>query len=492
MTDRPLVLAIDQGTTSSRAIVFDAEAAIVAVAQEEFAQLFPQAGWVEHDPEAIWRTTLATARAALKAAEKKGGRVVAIGITNQRETTLVWDRKSLIPVHNAIVWQDRRTADHCAALKERGLEGEVRERTGLLLDPYFSATKLAHILDSGTDLRARAARGELAFGTVDSFVLARLTGGAHLTDATNASRTSLFNIRTGVWDDTLLGIFDAPRACLPEVRDTISDFGETLHEHFGRRIPVFALVGDQQAAAIGQACLHPGDIKSTYGTGCFVLAPTAGFALSKNRLLTTIARRIDGKIHYALEGSIFVAGAAVQWLRDGLGIIKSSAETEDLARSVTSSGGVYLVPAFTGLGAPHWAPDARGLLCGLTRGAGRSEIARAALECVAYQTADLIDAMAADGAPCKALKVDGGMVGNNWLMQFLADIQDAPVDRPTIMETTALGAAFMAGVRAGVFGSVADIARLRRTERRFAPSMTASARAALRDGWSKAMQRTLL
>lgn len=492
MTDRPLVLAIDQGTTSSRAIVFDAKAAIVAVAQEEFPQLFPQAGWVEHDPEAIWRTTLATARAALKAAEEKGGRVVAIGITNQRETTLVWDRKSLAPVHNAIVWQDRRTADQCATLKEKGFEEDVRERTGLLLDPYFSATKLAHILASAPDLRARASRGELAFGTVDSFVLARLTGGAHLTDATNASRTSLYNIRTGDWDDALLGIFDAPPACLPEVCDTISDFGETLVDHFGRPIPVFALIGDQQAAAIGQACLEPGDIKSTYGTGCFVLAPTAEFRLSKNRLLTTIARRIDGKIHYALEGSIFVAGAAVQWLRDGLGILKSAAETEDFARSVTSSGGVYLVPAFTGLGAPHWAPDARGLLCGLTRGAGRAEIARAALECVAYQTADLIEAMAADGAPCKALKVDGGMVANNWLMQFLADMLDAPVDRPAIMETTALGAAFLAGVRAGVFGSVADIARLRRTERLFTPSMTAPERAGLRDGWSKALKRTLL
>lgn len=488
----PLVLAIDQGTTSSRALVFDATAAIVAAAQEEFPQLYPQAGSVEHDPEAIWATTLRTARAALTAAEEKGGRVAAIGVTNQRETTIVWDRKTLKPVHNAIVWQDRRTADVCAALKARGLEADVQACTGLLLDPYFSATKLAWILDSDPALRARAARGDLAFGTVDCFVLALLTGGAHLTDATNASRTSLYNIRDHRWDDALLDMFNVPRGVLPEVRDTISDYGETLADHFGRSIPVYALAGDQQAAAIGQACLSPGDIKSTYGTGCFVLAPTAGFTLSKNRLLTTIARRIDGVTHYALEGSIFAAGAAVQWLRDGLGIIKSSAETEALARSIASNGGVYLVPGFTGLGAPHWAPDARGLIAGLTRGAGRAELARAALESVAYQTADLIDAMAADGAPCRALKVDGGMVANDWLMQFLADIQNAAIDRPVIMETTALGAAFLAGVKAGVYGSIGDIARLRRTERRFAPAMAPGEREALRGGWRKALTRTLL
>jgi glycerol kinase len=488
----PLILAIDQGTTSSRAIVFDAAASIVAVAQEEFPQLYPQAGWVEHDPEEIWATTLRTARAAMKAAEEKGGHVVAIGLTNQRETTIVWDRKSLKPVYNAIVWQDRRTAELCASLASQSLEADVQARTGLVLDPYFSATKLAWILDSDTGLRERAARGELAFGTIDSFVLARLTGGAHLTDATNASRTSLYNIRDNRWDDTLLEIFNAPRGVLPEVRDTISDYGETIASHFGRKIPVHALVGDQQAAAVGQACLAPGDIKSTYGTGGFVLAPTAGFTLSKNRLLTTITRRIDGQTHFALEGSIFVAGAAVQWLRDGLQIIKTSSESEALARSITSNGGVYLVPGFTGLGAPHWAPGARGLICGLTRGAGRAELARAALESVAYQTADLIDAMAADGAPCKTLKVDGGMVANDWLMQFLADVQSAPVDRPAIMETTALGAAFLAGVRAGVFGSVEDIARLRRTDRRFAPSMAAKDRDALRNGWRKALERTLL
>ncbi len=488
----PLILAIDQGTTSSRAIVFDDAAGIVAGAQEEFPQIYPHAGWVEHDADAIFATTLRTARAALKEAEAKGGRVIAIGVANQRETTIVWDRKTLAPVHNAIVWQDRRTSEVCAALKARGLEGDIQSRTGLLLDPYFSATKLASILDGDPALRARAARGELAFGTVDSFVLARLTGGAHLTDATNASRTSLYNIRDNRWDDALLDIFNAPRACLPEVRDTISEFGQTRAEHFGRPIPIFAMVGDQQGAAIGQACLRPGDIKSTYGTGCFVLAPTPAFTLSKNRLLTTIARRINGVTHYALEGSIFVAGAAVQWLRDGLGVIKSSAETEALARSISTNNGVYLVPGFTGLGAPHWTPDARGLIAGLTRGSGRAELARAALESVAYQTADLIDAMAADGAPCTSLKVDGGMVANDWLMQFLADIQNAAVDRPVVMETTALGAAFLAGVKAGVYGSIDDIGRLRRTQARFTPAMASAERGALRAGWRKALERALL
>ena len=492
MTGKPLILAIDQGTTSSRALVFDADAAIVAVSQAEFPQIYPQPGWVEHDPEAIWSTTLQTARDAIAKAEAAGGRVIAIGITNQRETTVVWDRKTLAPLRNAIVWQDRRTADICAALKSDGREAEVRQKTGLLLDPYFSATKLAWSLDHVDGARARAERGDLAFGTIDSFLLARLTGGAHLTDATNASRTNLFNIRENRWDDALLDIFRAPRATLPEVRDNMSEFGVTAPGIFERPIPILAMIGDQQSAAVGQACLHAGDIKSTYGTGCFVVAPTDGFVLSRNRLLSTIARRIDGETFYALEGSIFIAGAAVQWLRDSLGVIKSSAETEALARSLTSNNGVYLVPAFAGLGAPHWAAEARGLICGLTRGAGRAELARAALESVAYQTADLIDAMAADGAPCKALKVDGGMVANDWLMQFLADIQNAPVDRPTIMETTALGAAFLAGVKAGVYGSIDDIARLRRTQAAFTPSMKEAERRKLRGEWKIALDRALL
>jgi len=492
MTGKPLILAIDQGTTSSRALVFDDEASIVAGSQAEFPQIYPQPGWVEHDPEAIWSSTLQTARDVIAKAEAAGGRVIAIGITNQRETTVVWDRKTLAPIRNAIVWQDRRTADICTTLKSAGREEEVRQKTGLLLDPYFSATKLAWSLDRVDGARARAERGELAFGTIDSFLLARLTGGAHLTDATNASRTNLFNIRENRWDDALLDIFHVPRAALPEVRDNIGEFGLTAAGVFDRRIPVLAMIGDQQSAAFGQACLRPGDIKSTYGTGCFILAPTDGFVLSQNRLLSTIARRIDGATTYALEGSIFVAGAAVQWLRDSLGVIKSSAETEALAQSLSSNNGVYLVPAFAGLGAPHWAADARGLISGLTRGAGRAELARAALECVAYQTADLIDAMAADGAPCKALKVDGGMVANDWLMQFLADIQNAPVDRPAIMETTALGAAFLAGVKAGVYGSIEDIVRLRRTQAVFAPSMEDAVRRKLREGWKIALDRALL
>ncbi len=492
MAATPMILAIDQGTTSSRALVFDDNARMTALAQSEFRQIYPQPGWVEHDPEEIWSTTLKTARQAIAAAAQKGGEVVAIGITNQRETTVVWDRKSLKPIHNAIVWQDRRTADACTALKAAGHEEEVRRKTGLLLDPYFSATKLSFILDMVKGARARAERGELAFGTIDSFLLARLTGGAHLTDATNASRTSLFDIRADRWDEGLLDLFRAPRLAMPEVRDNISEYGVTVADHFGCPIPIFAMIGDQQSAAVGQACFNPGDIKSTYGTGCFVLAPTSGFALSRNRLLTTIARRIDGKIYYALEGSIFIAGAAVQWLRNSLGIIKSSTETEALACSLASNNGVYLVPAFAGLGAPHWAAEARGVICGLTRGSGRAELARAALECVAYQTADLIDAMAADGAPCSTLKVDGGMVANGWLMQFLADVQNAPVDRPAVMETTALGAAFLAGVKAGVYGSLRDLSKLRVTERVFRPAMDEGERTRLRSEWSKALERALV
>jgi glycerol kinase len=492
MAKRSAVLAVDQGTTSSRALIFDERAEIVTASQREFPQVYPRPGWVEHDPEAIWATTLATAREAIAAAAAAGSEVVAIGITNQRETTVVWDRKTGFPIHNAIVWQDRRTADVCSALKEAGKEDAVRRRTGLLLDPYFSATKLAWIMDHVEGARGRANRGELAFGTIDSFILSRLTGGAHLTDATNASRTSLFDILKGRWDEELLDLFGAHASVLPEVRDTMGEFGATDPSLFGRSIPIYSMIGDQQSAAIGQACLDPGDIKSTYGTGCFMIAPTSGFILSKNRLLTTISRRIDGKISYALEGSIFVAGAAVQWLRDSLRIINSSAETEALARSLSSNSGVYLVPAFAGLGAPHWAAEARGLVCGLTRGAGRAELARAALESVAYQTADLIDAMASDGAPCVALKVDGGMVGNDWLMQFIADIQDAPVDRPAIMETTSLGAAFLAGVKAGIFGSIDDIAKLRRTECVFRPTMAQSDRERLRTEWRQALDRALL
>ncbi len=492
MGRRPIILAIDQGTTSSRALAFDDQAAIVSTAQAEFPQIYPQPGWVEHDPEAIWATTLKTARDAIASAEAAGGDVVAIGITNQRETTVVWDRKTLAPIHNAIVWQDRRTSGACVQLKAAGHEDIVQRTTGLFLDPYFSATKIAHVMDKVDGARARAERADLAFGTIDSFLLARLTGGAHLTDATNASRTSLFNIRENAWDQRLLDLFRVPKNVLPEVRDNMSEFGVTKPEWFGRQIPIFAMIGDQQSAAIGQACLEPGDIKSTYGTGCFVLAPTEKSVLSRNRLLTTIARRVGGETRYALEGSIFIAGAAVQWLRDSLGVIKSSAETEALARSISSNNGVYLVPAFAGLGAPHWAAEARGLICGLTRGSGKAELARAALECVAYQTADLMDAMAADGAPCRTLKVDGGMVANDRLMQFLADIQGAPVDRPVIMETTALGAAVLAGVKAGVFSSLPEILRLRRTQATFSPAISAAERGKLRKEWKIALDRALL
>lgn len=492
MTSTPMVLAIDQGTTSSRAIVFDERANVIAAAQAEFKQLYPRPGWVEHDPEAIWSTTLSTAREAVAAAEANGGEIAAIGVANQRETVVVWDRKTLRPISNAVVWQDRRTADECAVLKNNGAEELVQQKTGLLLDPYFSATKIAWLLDHADGARALAIRGALAFGTIDSFILSRLTGGAHLTDATNASRTSLFNIRSGAWDEDLLNLFRVPKGVLPEVRDTMCDFGKTKVEFFGRAIPVFAMVGDQQAAAIGQACFEPGDVKSTYGTGGFLLAPTKDFLLSKNRLLTTIARRIDGKTHFALEGSIFIAGAAVQWLRDMLGVLRSSADSDALARSIPSNNGVYLVPAFAGLGAPHWAPEARGLISGLTRGAGRAELARAALECVAYQTADLMQAMAADGAPCLTLKVDGGMAANDWLMQFLADIQNTPVDRPEILETTALGAAFLAGVRASVYGSLEEVARLRKTAARFEPKMTTMDRTRLLSEWRTALSRALL
>ena len=492
MSKSPLILAIDQGTTSSRAIVFDEKAQIVAVAQQEFPQHYPTPGWVEHDPEDIWATTLTTAKKAFDEAEAGGGEVAAIGITNQRETTVIWDRKTLAPAHNAIVWQDRRTSEFCAQLKSDGAEAEISEKTGLLLDPYFSASKIRWLLKNIEGLAASAKNGAVAAGTIDSFLIAKLTGGAHATDATNASRTSLFNIRRNEWDADLLEMFDVPATILPEVKDSNGDFGRTEPALFGRSLPIFGAVGDQQSAALGQACLSPGDIKSTYGTGCFVLVNTGdAIVSSSNRLLSTIASRIDGKLQYALEGSIFVAGAAVQWLRDELHIIESATETEALAAGIADTGGVYFVPAFTGLGAPHWAADARGALYGLTRGSGRAEIVRAALEAVAYQTADLIDAVAADGVECKTLKVDGGMAANNWLMQFLADIQNAPVERPVIMETTALGAAFLAGAKSGVYGSLEQTASLRSIDAVFSPAMSAETRQGLRQGWGKAVSRTL-
>jgi len=492
MAERKLILAIDQGTTSSRAIVFSSDGHPVTTVQREFRQIYPADGWVEHDPEDIWRSTLEVSHAAIEEAQAKGGRVVAIGITNQRETTLVWDRATGKPIYNAIVWQDRRTGALCRELVEGGAEAQVRAASGLLIDPYFSATKAAWQLDHVEGARARAERGELAFGTVDSFLLWRLTGGrVHATDATNASRTNLFNIHDLTWDDELLRLFRVPRACLPEVKDCAADFAMTDASLFGSALPILGIAGDQQAAAIGQACFAPGTIKSTYGTGCFVILNTGDQPLSSNnRLLTTVCYRIAGKPTYAIEGSIFVSGAAVQWLRDELRIIGSAAETEGLASGIDSNAGVYLVPAFTGLGAPHWDAEARGALFGLTRDTGIAELARAALESVCYQTRDLFRAMAEDGLAPSELRVDGGMAVNNWLLQFLADILELPVDRPAVNETTALGAACLAGLQAGFYSSLEDCAAMWRRDARFTPRMEAGTRARLLAGWDRAVART--
>jgi glycerol kinase len=492
------VLVIDQGTTSTRAIVFGPDAAPVAVAQQEFRQIFPRPGWVEHDPEDIWRSTLATAREALAKAGLAPAALAGLGIANQRETTLVWSRESGRAIHNAIVWQDRRTAPQCADLKARGLERFVTERTGLLLDPYFSATKVAWILDNTPGARDAAQRGELAFGTVDSFLLWRLTNGrVHATDATNASRTLMFNIGEGAWDDELLGLFGVPRSMLPEVRDCAAEFGVAAPEHLGAALPVRGVAGDQQAALIGQACFRPGMAKSTYGTGGFVLLNTGAKAVaSTHKLLTTIAYQWKGERAYALEGSIFSAGATVQWLRDGLGIIANAAEVDVLAAEADASQRVYFVPAFTGLGAPHWNSEARGAITGLTRGATRREIARAALESVGYQTRDLIAAMQADqgraGEDSSAvIRIDGGMSASDWTMQFLADMLDAPVDRPSVLETTALGAAFLAGWQAGLYPAPDEFARGWRVERRFTPAMADDERQSRYRGWRDAVERDI-
>ena len=491
MPDSPLLLAIDQGTTSSRAIVFDAAGMIRATAQREFTQYYPGDGLVEHDPEEIWSATLAVTREALASA---GGKVAAIGITNQRETTVVWDRASGVPIHRAIVWQDRRTAERCRSLREAGHEPMVSEKTGLLLDPYFSATKLAWILDHVDGARERAAAGELAFGTIDTFLIWRLTGGAvHATDATNASRTLLFDIRAQVWDDALLRLFDVPREVLPEVRDSAADFGTTLPGLLGDAVPIAGVAGDQHAATVGQACFEPGMVKSTYGTGCFAVMNTGAEAVrSRHRLLTTVAWRLNGDPVFALEGSIFVAGAAVQWLRDGLGVIETAAQTETLAAGLPDSGGVCLVPAFTGLGAPHWDPDARGAIFGLTRDTGPAHFARAALESVCLQTRDLIIAMAADrGTAIGRLRVDGGMAGNAWLLQTLADVVGAAVERPRVIETTALGAAYLAGLQAGVFRSLDDIRERWARAEEFTPRMPEQERDRLVRIWESAVARTL-
>ncbi len=487
------ILALDQGTTSSRAIVFDDSRQIICKAQQEFPQHFPEIGWVEHDPEDIWQSTLTTARKAFDEAETQGYRVMAIGITNQRETSLIWERENGRPIANALVWQDRRTSEYCQHLKDTGCEEQIIAKTGLLADPYFSASKICWLLDNIEGARAQVEAGKLAFGTVDSFLLWRLTDGAsHATDATNASRTSIFNIHTQDWDEDLLRQFNIPRSLLPEVKDCAADFGMTQREIFGREIPVLGIAGDQQAASIGQACFSPGDVKSTYGTGCFVLLNTGNKALrSRNKLLTTVQYRFNGKTTYALEGSIFIAGAVVQWLRDALQIIPSAGITEELASSIKNTGGVYFVPAFTGLGAPWWDSDARGAIYGLSRGTGIAELTRAALESVCYQTHDLITAMGADNAELKRLRVDGGMSGNDWLMQFLADILGAPVDRPKVLETTALGAATLAGMKAGLYGGVDELAASWQGEHVFEPSMPTARREALLAGWQDAVARTL-
>ncbi|TRO97050.1 glycerol kinase GlpK [Glycocaulis profundi] len=488
----PAILAIDQGTTSSRAIVFDLEGRTVALAQEEFAQIYPRPGWVEHDPEVIWATALSTARKAFSDAEATGFTVAAIGIANQRETTLVWERATGRPVHNAIVWQDRRTADACTRLDRDGAGPLVAERAGLVLDPYFSASKIGWILDQ-TGARGRAEAGELAFGTVESWLIWRLTGGTrHVTDATNASRTSLYALAAQDWDEDLLALFAIPRAMLPDIADNAGLFGETDPSVFGRAVPITGAAGDQQAAAIGQACLKPGAMKSTYGTGAFMILNTGtGIVASENRLLSTTAWRLGGQSAFALEGSVLSAGAAVQWLRDGLGIIGKSSEVEALAEGADPESGVYLVPAFTGLGAPHWRPEARAALYGMSRGTGRAEIARAALDSVCWQTADLLRAMRADGAKVAELRIDGGMAANTAFARRMADLCGVAVTRPVNTETTAWGAAFLAGLGAGLFSGLEDAARLWAAADRFEPQMDEAARARLEAGWAEAVRRTL-
>ena len=488
------LLAIDQGTTSTRCIVFDGEGRTVALARRELLQHYPAAGWVEHDAEDIWRDTLLTAREAIEQSGVGAKGIAAIGITNQRETAVVWERSTGRPIHRAIVWQDRRTADRCARLKGDGAELLVRERTGLLLDPYFSGTKIAWLLDEIPGARERAGRGELAFGTIDCFLLWRLTGGrVHATDVTNASRTMLFDIQRGEWDEELLRLLDVPRALLPEVRDSSTDYGATNADLLGRAIPIGGIAGDQQAALVGQACFEPGMAKSTYGTGCFLLLNTGEIPVrSRNQMLTTPAYRIGGRTTYAMEGSIFVAGAAIKWLRDGLRVIREAGDTAALAAQVPDSHGVYFVPAFVGLGAPHWQPDARGLICGLTLDATEAHLARAALESVAYQTLDLTAAMAADGTKrAAAIRVDGGMAANDWFCQFLADVVDARVERPAQIETTALGAAYLAGLASGVWPDLEAVASTWARGAEFRPAMATERRESLLAGWKVSLRRAL-
>jgi glycerol kinase len=492
--DARILLVVDQGTTSTRAVIFDTAGTPQAFHSVDLSQIYPANGWVEHDPDEIWRATLVCCREVLRGIDV--AIIAGLGITNQRETALVWNRRTGKAIHNAIVWQDRRTAERCRALHSAGLGSEISGRTGLLLDPYFSATKLEWLLENVPGARTLADKGELAFGTVDSWLLWNLTGGkVHATDVTNASRTMLLNLKSLAWDQDLLTLFNIPRAMLPQVRDSAGLFGWTAPELFGAAIPILGVAGDQQAAAFGQACFEPGDVKSTYGTGCFALVQTGPVPpVSQNRLLATCASRINGHPQYAIEGSIFVAGAVVQWLRDGLGIIGQSAEIEALAEQARESDGLYFVPAFTGLGAPYWDPEARGAILGLTRDVGAAEIARSALDAVCFETRDLLEAMAKDMAsakigPPKALKVDGGMVCNDWFCQRLADLTGLPVERPEITETTAMGAAYLTGLAAGIFRDTADIASRWKLDRRFLPNLPEARRDFLYQGWKAAITR---
>jgi glycerol kinase len=487
------LLALDQGTTSSRALVFDSHARICGVAQREFEQIFPHPGWVEHDATEIWESQHAMAEQAIAAAGLTAADIVGIGITNQRETTVVWDRKTGVPIHNAIVWQDRRTAEFCDGLRSEGHESLFRDRTGLVLDPYFSGTKVRWILDNVAGARARAEAGELAFGTIDSWLIWNLTGGrTHVTDVTNASRTLMYNIRSLEWDEELLQILDVPPSMLPEVRSCSEVYATTAPDLFDTPIRIAGIAGDQQAALFGQQCTEPGMAKNTYGTGCFMLMNTGSEPVaSENNLLTTIAWQIDGKTTYALEGSVFVAGAVVQWLRDGLGLIREAKEVEALARTVSGNDGVYMVPAFTGLGAPHWDPYARGTVVGITRGTTAGHFARASLESIAYQTADVIRAMQADsGVAVQELRVDGGATANDFLMGFQSDVLGVPVIRPTILETTALGAAYLAGLAVGCWGSTTELAEQWQVDQTFEPKMPAQEVEQLLVGWRRALERS--
>ncbi|MEN8836895.1 MAG: glycerol kinase GlpK [Celeribacter marinus] len=490
------VLAIDQGTTSTRAILFNDAMEPVAHAQEEFPQHYPQSGWVEHDPKDLWATTAGTCREAIERAGISSSKIASIGITNQRETVIVWDKTTGEPIHNAIVWQDRRTDETCQALRADGHAQMINDRTGLLIDPYFSATKLKWLLDNVAGARKRAQNGDLLFGTVDSFLIWKLTGGAaHVTDATNAARTMLYDIRKGRWSRTICDLLDIPIAMLPQVKDCADDFGMTRADLFGKEIPIYGVAGDQQAATVGQACFEPGMLKSTYGTGCFALLNTGDTpVVSHNNLLTTIAYQLNGKPTYALEGSIFIAGAVVQWLRDGLQIIKSAAETQGLAEQADPHQNVILVPAFVGLGAPYWNAQCRGAVFGLTRASGAAEFAKAALESVGFQTRDLLDAMSADwkaDGVQPTLRVDGGMSASDWAMQFLSDIIAAPVDRPEIQETTALGVAWLAGMHAGIYPDQAEFAKRWALQKQFLPTMSDEARDAKYQPWKKAVEATM-